>query len=59
MRLPPSAQFGFEFDVFDKVLVNGPGTHPLYQLLKREQPLSRPGLSAPGLPGERGRIEWK
>ncbi|KAI3429653.1 hypothetical protein D9Q98_005738 [Chlorella vulgaris] len=31
-------KFGFEFDVFDKIEVNGPGTHPVYQALKRKQP---------------------
>jgi hypothetical protein len=38
--------------------VNGPGTHPVYKVLKRQQPISLPSSSGPG-PGEPGRIEWK
>ena len=50
-------QFGFEFDVYDKIEVNGPGTHPIYQILKRQQPISQPSSSSPlGAPGA---IEWK
>ncbi|KAI7836894.1 hypothetical protein COHA_009226 [Chlorella ohadii] len=50
-------KFGFEFDVFDKIEVNGTGTHPIYQILKRQQPVSLPSSFGP-LPGEPGRIEW-
>ena len=35
-------KFGFEFDVMDKILVNGDGAHPLYQYLRAEQPTSVP-----------------
>ena len=38
--------------------VNGPGTHPIYRVLKAQQPLSAPASSPPP-PGEPGRIEWK
>lgn len=31
-------KFGFEFPVFDKINVNGPSAHPLYQFLKKKQP---------------------
>ena len=31
-------KFGFEFPMYDKVEVNGPGAHPLYQFLRQEQP---------------------
>lgn len=40
--------YGVSFPVFDKIEVNGPGTHPVFRLLKRE----RRGLF--GL----GRIQW-
>lgn len=36
-------KFGFEFPVFDKLDVKGPGMHPLYGFLKKRQP---------------GEIEW-
>lgn len=54
------ARYKFGLDsltVFDKIEVNGPGTHPIYQVLKRQQPTSLPGPQLP-LPGEPGRIEW-
>eukprot|EP00983_Pelagomonas_calceolata_P114813 1160130-Pelagomonas_calceolata.AAC.8 len=28
-------KFGFEFDVYDKIDVNGPDAHPLYKYLKK------------------------
>lgn len=40
--------FGVTFPLFDKVEVNGPNTHPLYEFLKKE---------APGLLGS-GSIKW-
>ena len=40
--------FGVTFPLFSKVEVNGPGAHPLFQLLKRE---------APGLLGSEA-IKW-
>lgn len=40
--------YGVTFPVFAKIEVNGPGTHPLYQFLKR---------SRPGIFGTR-RIKW-
>lgn len=43
--------------MFDKIEVNGGGTHPIYQILKRQQPVSVPS-SGPRPPGEPGRIEW-
>ncbi|CAM3553742.1 glutathione peroxidase [Marinicrinis lubricantis] len=30
-------QFGTRFPMFSKIEVNGPGTHPLYQYLKKEE----------------------
>lgn len=50
-------KFGFEFPVMDKVEVNGPNVHPIYRVLKAQQPVSLPssGLISPG---EVGRIEW-
>ncbi|WIA14813.1 hypothetical protein OEZ85_003295 [Tetradesmus obliquus] len=52
-------KFGFEFDVFDKLEVNGPGAHPLYQFLRQQQPASAPGQArqVPGAGGP-GAIEW-
>lgn len=48
-------KFGFEFDCYDKIDVNGPGAHPLYAFLRCKQPLSFPG----GRNGGRdGAIEW-
>lgn len=47
-------KFGFEFDVYDKIDVNGPAAHPLYQYLKKAQTASQPG-SLPSRPnGEIG-----
>src|SRR5690606_15566575 len=43
-----STQYGVSFPMFDKIDVNGPNAHPLYQLLKQ---------SAPGLFGSRA-IKW-
>jgi len=51
-------KFGFEFDVFDKIDVNGPSAHPLYQFLKQEQPVSAPGAARPVPGGGPGAIEW-
>jgi len=48
-------KFGFEFDVYDKIDVNGPDAHPLYKYLKKAQPISAPG-SLPTRPN--GDIEW-
>lgn len=31
-------KFGFEFPMFDKLNVNGPNAHPLYQFLKERHP---------------------
>lgn len=50
-------KFGFEFPVMDKIEVNGPNTHPIYKVLKQQQPVSQPSSSQPP-PGEPGRIEW-
>jgi len=48
-------KFGFEFDVFDKIDVNGPTAHPLYKYLRSKQPRSLPSsYSRPG--GDS--IEW-
>jgi len=41
-------EYQVTFPLFEKIEVNGAGTHPLYQLLKREQP---------GLLGTQG-IKW-
>lgn len=50
-------KFGFKFDVFDKIEVNGAGTHPIYRVLKQQQRVSLPSSTSPP-PGEAGRIEW-
>lgn len=34
-------KFGTEFDIFDKIEVNGPHTSPLYTFLKQQQPEDR------------------
>lgn len=49
-------KFGFEFDVYDKIDVNGPGAHPLYKYMRSVQPTSLPGRG-PAV-GEKGAIEW-
>jgi glutathione peroxidase-family protein len=43
----------------DKLEVNGPGAHPLYQFLRQQQPVSAPGQARP-VPGGGGpgAIEW-
>lgn len=54
-------KFGIQsLPVLDKLLVNGSNTHPLYQLLKRQQPVSLPSSQGPvrGLGQEEGSIEW-
>lgn len=56
--VPPRWPRPPQFDVFDKIEVNGAGTHPIYQILKRQQPVSLPSSFRPQ-PGEPGRIEWK
>lgn len=48
-------KFGFEFPVFDKIDVNGPGAHPLYKYLRAQQPVSMPGDPKRG---GSGAIEW-
>lgn len=52
-------KFGFEFDVFDKLDVNGPTAHSLYRFLRAQQPASAPGAARP-VPGGggAGAIEW-
>ncbi|MFP8876270.1 MAG: glutathione peroxidase [Myxococcota bacterium] len=42
------SRYGVNFPIFEKIEVNGPGTHPLYQHLK---------AAAPGLLGTRG-VKW-
>ncbi|GIL80276.1 hypothetical protein Vretimale_17451 [Volvox reticuliferus] len=44
-----------EFDVYDKIDVNGPDAHPLYKFLKARQPVSTPSdvRTRPN-----GDIEW-
>lgn len=49
-------KFGFEFPVFDKVDVNGLGAHPVYQLLRREQPESVPAGGTRSK--KKGELEW-
>jgi glutathione peroxidase-family protein len=49
-------KFGFEFDVMDKLLVNGPDAHPLYKFLKERQPVSVPQSSR--TPPGSNAIEW-
>jgi hypothetical protein len=36
--------------VYDHILVNGPGAHPLYRMLKEALPLDTPGKPLP-IPG--------
>lgn len=43
------SRYDVSFDMFEKVEVNGPNAHPLYQYLKRQ---------APGEAGEDGDIQW-
>ena len=50
-------KFGFEFDVFDKIDVNGDAAHPLYRFLRARLPSSLPGSPTPA-PGGPGAIEW-
>lgn len=47
-------KFGFDFDVFDKIDVNGPKAHPLYQFLRSRQPASAPS----DRPRPNGELEW-
>lgn len=49
-------KFGFEFDVMDKIDVNGDDAHPLYQFLRSVQPRSVPATSR--TPAGSNRIEW-
>ena len=49
-------KFGFEFDVMDKLLVNGEGAHPLYRYLRGAQPTSVPRNSRS--PAGSNAIEW-
>lgn len=53
-------KFGVDFPVADKLMVNGPETHPLYRILKAEQPISLPASqrAAGGFQQEPGLIEW-
>lgn len=55
-------KFGIEFPVLDKVNVNGPNAHPLYNLLREEQPVSFPTSSKGSLPtgygNTPGALEW-
>jgi len=37
IKLHCSQHYGVRFPVFEKILVNGPDAHPLYQLLKNER----------------------
>lgn len=49
-------KFGFEFPMYDKVEVNGPRAHPLYQFLRQEQPQSVPSQGT--RPLRQGDLEW-
>ena len=62
-------QFGVKFPVFSKLVVKGPGQHPLYAYLTREYPQpSRPGsplrkfirkvVHSGSFTGEAGEISW-
>lgn len=55
-------KFGIEFPVLDKLNVNGPDSHPLYKLLRKEQSVSLPVSSRGSLPtgyaDTQGAIEW-
>lgn len=48
------------FPVLDKLLVNGPNTHPLYRLLKSQQPIALPASqkSVGGFGQEVGVVSW-
>jgi hypothetical protein len=50
-------KFGFEFDVFDKIDVNGSNAHPLYKFMRARQPVSVPGKAGATVGGP-GSIEW-
>lgn len=60
------ARFGTAFKVFEKIEVNGAGTHPLYRYLKTQQPRDSGGglkgmllgLAALGAGREAGGIRW-
>lgn len=47
-----------EFPVLDKLLVNGTNAHPLYKLLKQQQPTPLPSSQATRIGGEPGAITW-
>jgi glutathione peroxidase-family protein len=49
-------KFGIEFDVMDKLDVNGDNAHPLYKFLRKQQPVSVPRTkrTAPGSSA----VEW-
>lgn len=49
-------KFGFEFPVYDKIEVNGPGAHPLYKYLRAQQPQSLPKGGT--RPLRQGELEW-
>lgn len=60
-------RFGTQFKVFEKIEVNGAGTHPLYAYLKAQQPrdAGKGGLkslllklAAAGMAHEQGGIRW-
>ncbi|BFM38442.1 glutathione peroxidase [Synechocystis sp. LKSZ1] len=48
-----TSRYGVSFPLFEKIEVNGPSAHPLYQFLTR----SKPGLGIPGLMASEA-IKW-
>jgi glutathione peroxidase len=55
------SKFGLStFPVLDKLIVNGPETHPMYRILKSQQPVSLPSSQAAPISRleETGRLEW-
>lgn len=52
------AKFGIQFPVLDKLDVNGSNTHPIYQVLKRAQPVAQPSSLGGGGGGRVGEVAW-
>jgi glutathione peroxidase len=55
-----SVNYGVRFPMFSKIVVKGPGQHPLYAALIHERPVPRTlaGADVPPKPGEPQEIHW-
>jgi glutathione peroxidase len=55
-----SVNYGVRFPMFSKIVVKGPGQHPLYAALIHARPVPRTaaGGDAPPKPGEPQQIHW-